>query len=513
MPVSARPAPVVPALLSLAAFAIVAGPAGCTPGGAADAIRPDTPTAGGATGAERRDPAEPCDPAASYEAMVVDLEPEARGDLEVALKQGVVVVKYDCRSLAILPDCELAGDYGYLGMSRKEKVVSLSSADEIKANLPVSGIKFLADLEAGLTRGQSLNVAMVMVGKRTTARKLAATDELDGDCAGATHFIRDATVGAFAMEAGSSAEVTTAASIFGRGASGASKSSEKVASRDGELEACQAATPDSKAPPGQCQSILRLRLKAIAAAEGAAADRAEVDVASCPPGTVMAGGVCQEPEPDRPHQCKLGDADGCRAMCERGDAPSCYILGSMQRAGLGAGRDLAAAAANMERACEGEVWPACTELAGLHRRKEIKAASLDRAAELAARACDAGHGLGCVEHGLVLVAGEEAGRGAKGKGRAGAEQAVYRFRKACYGGEFEGCAWLGSLYGEGTGGVSRSPKLAAKFLEKACKEGSPLGCHLLAEAVRAGKGTKKDQKRAAELAEKACRGGHQPACR
>jgi uncharacterized protein len=481
----------------------------CMPGSAADTVRSAPPTAAGAIDG---DAPKSCDPDASYDPLVVDLEPEDRGDLEIALKQGVVIVGYDCQSVTLLPDCSLEGEYGYIGMSRKENVVSLRSADEVTANMPFTGTKLLGDLEAGLARGQSLDVAMVMIGKRAAAVRAPSLADLEGDCDGATHYVRDATLGAFAMQSSSSAEVKTAASIFGRGAAGASASSESIGSRDGELEACEQARPDANTPPAQCQSVLRLRLKNLRRDDPAApSERLELEVASCPPGTVVVDGVCQVPEPDRPHQCEVGDADSCRAMCERGDAASCYVLGSMHRTGFRAPIDLGAAAELLDRACAGEVWAACADLAGLHLRGEVQGHSAARAAELAAIACDAGFGPACVEHGLALLALEdEAPRAGRNREE---NQAIYRFRRACYGGEYEGCTWVGAMYADGRGGVRNNPRIAARFFEKACKEGSALGCHRLAEAVAAGVGTARDPARAAELHDKACRGGHQPACR
>ena len=138
---------------------------------------------------------------------MVDWKPEQRGDLEIAMSEGVAVVAYDCSGMKLLKDCHLNGSYGYLGMTRKEQVVRLSDSDEVRANLPLSGVKLSAELK----RGASLDVAMVMVGKRRTTWREPTKTDLQGPCDGATHFVRAATVGAFVMETGTKAKAQVVA--------------------------------------------------------------------------------------------------------------------------------------------------------------------------------------------------------------------------------------------------------------------------------------------------------------
>ena len=119
------------------------------------------------------------------------------------------------------------------------------------------------------------------------------------------------------------------------------------------------------------------------------------------------------------------------------------------------------------------------------------------------KACQAGDGMGCVELGVAMLDNNKLAGGAQ-----------YAFRRACYGGgEFEGCTWLGTLYVEGKGGMSVSPKVGAKFFEKGCKEGSARACGALGELYKAGKGVDKDPAKAKELFAKACNAGDDKACR
>src|SRR5689334_7126808 len=57
----------------------------------------------------------------SSEPLVVDLQPEQRGELEIAMREGVAAVHYDCKQpLKVLRDCKIAGDYGFKGMQTKQ---------------------------------------------------------------------------------------------------------------------------------------------------------------------------------------------------------------------------------------------------------------------------------------------------------------------------------------------------------------------------------------------------------
>lgn len=469
--------------------------AGCPAGGAAEKIRSDQPTVDD----NKQVAPEECDTTKSYEALAVDWEPEVRGDLEVAMKQGVAVVAYDCNSIRLLADCTMDGSYGFIGMTRKEKVVSMQDSDEVKANLPMSGVKFLAKIGGEIKRGTSLDAAMVMIGKNNSGRKRADRSELDEDCEAATHFVRSATLGAFVLATSSSADAKVAANFFGDQGGGAGSASEKkVHNKDGDLDDCKAAKPDANKPPAQCGAVLRLSLKPIKSRGGVDKDVA-VDVPSCPGGTVMTDAGCEKPEPDKPYQCELGDSDTCEQQCKKGHAGSCYVLGSMLYQGLGGRKDWERAASVLVKGCDGDSAEACRVAGAMYSTGQGVDKDAKRAESMLTKSCDGGDALGCVELGKHMLARKNG-------------DAQYVFRRACYGGEYEGCTWLGTMRQDGLGGMRKNPKLANKFFEKGCKEGSALACYKLAANTRAGKGTNKDKARAKQLFEKACAAGHEPAC-
>src|SRR5262249_36633378 len=154
---------------------------------------------------------------------------------------------------------------GFIGMTRREQVVRLANADEVAANLPLSG----ASISGELQRGATLDIAMMIVGKKRTTWDTPTRDDLKGSCDGASHFVRGAIVGAFAMGTGSEAKVRAAAEIFGASASAGSSSSKQTQNRDGDITDCQKATPDAPSAPPQCGAPIRLVLAPIGKGGGA----------------------------------------------------------------------------------------------------------------------------------------------------------------------------------------------------------------------------------------------------
>ncbi len=324
-------------VLALGAFTALDG---CGVGGAGAAVRPKEATAAEGLGEG------PCREAeSSGEPLVVDWKPEQRGDLELMMKENVAIVSYSCKGFKLLKDCKVDGTYGFLGMSKKEQVVKLNNADEVKANLPLGGIGIAGSISAEMARGSTLDVAMIMIGKIKTTWTKVQADELKGECAGATHFVKGAMVGAFAMQTGTKGQVKTAAQMFGASASGASSSEKNVQNKDGDVSDCAKSTPDDKKAPSQCQAFIRLELKGItpkaaAPAAGAAAaapppeskpagNDIAVAEATCPKGLVMSEGKCTEPKSAAAYLCNPSKASECEEQCGKGNAPSCGAAGSL----------------------------------------------------------------------------------------------------------------------------------------------------------------------------------------
>jgi hypothetical protein len=218
-------------------------------------VRPEAPTAAEATG-------ERCDPKAEVSNVyVVDLPPERRSDLELALgNENLAVVSFSCDQLKVLKTCRAVGRYEFRGTSPKERVLSLESGDQIRAALPLGGAGIAATFEASASTGTKFDLGLVIVGQQIGSAPSFSRAELTGMCEGATHVVTGAKLGAFAMGTSAKAELKSAAELFGAGVGASSMASKLAKSRDGSLEACAAASTTDTTPPKHCDALLALEL-------------------------------------------------------------------------------------------------------------------------------------------------------------------------------------------------------------------------------------------------------------
>ena len=138
-------------------------------GQGARALRPDSPTFASATHSSSCVISE-----GRNEPFIVDWPADKRSDLEVAVKQKIPVVAYDCDHLRVLPDCELGGGYQFIGVTEKEEVIQLEDSDEVRGNLPFSGAGLVAKAGAELQRGSTIDIAYAIIGKRVSSRPRVA---------------------------------------------------------------------------------------------------------------------------------------------------------------------------------------------------------------------------------------------------------------------------------------------------------------------------------------------------
>jgi uncharacterized protein len=437
------------------------GAHGCKAGRAGKVVTPPPPSAGEAMGELE------CQAGQSRaEPLVVDWGSDDRADLEVAMRDGLALAAYDCNSFRVLDRCRARGGYGFAGVSRKEDVVQITGRDELHANLPLGKV----ELSAVIDRGATIDVALVTVGKhRTSAFQVARTD-LEGDCAGATHYVSSALVGAFAMGTGTRGEVGTVAQLFGLAEAGASSTNErKSLNRDGDLEACTAANPNDPAPPAQCQSILRVELVSLVDApveppSGGGQAPPEPVQPVCPAGFVLEGNKCTLTKQAKAYCCAPDDAKECTAQCEAGNAESCHNLAILTRNGkVGGTPDREAATALFEKACDGGHAAACPMVAyTLDWKTEGK-----RVAELLGRACDGDDAMSCRSLGSELIRGElmpkDTGRG---------EQLLTR---ACALSERFACGKLAWFLWQG----KKQPKPALEVVKADCERGNGESCSIV----------------------------------
>lgn len=479
---------------------------GC--GGVHDAMRPDQPAAAQATGhAQLKAVDGPSTP------LVIDWQPEQRADLEEAVHDGVAIVRWDERGMALLKRCRLAGSYGYLPVQTKRDVVRLETADDVKANLPLGGAGIASTIGGGFAQGTTLDIALAIVGKRRTTWNDVSRDDMTGACDGATHYIRAITVGAFAMRTGSRAKAAVAAQIFGAGLSAGTGSDKNVQSQDGKLDACEAATGEETKPPGQCAAVLRLELEPLSKGGGTKAPApaatpttkpptktpevaAEV-VEGCPAGFVFTEGACKTAATvaDRPHACVPTEPEDCDAQCTKGDAASCDRVGSLILAGKVGAPDPERASVAFQKSCDGGYASGCANL-GIRLAVGAKPDPAKAAAALQ-KGCALGSARACGVMGDAALTGAF---GAKDPALA-----LKYLVKGCDGGNYSACTNAGFLYAGGTTAVARDDAKALEYGKRACFGGEPVACGNAGYKIELGESVAPNPALALALYDRGCR--------
>jgi TPR repeat protein len=419
--------------------------------------------------------------------FIVDWKAEDRGDLEEAIADGVAVVAFDAQGLRLLKRCHLKGDYGYLPLEPKQDVVRFDSARDVQANLPVGGAGLVAKIGGGFAAGKTLDLAYVMIGKRRTTWTDPTSEDLDGKCEGATHYVRAMTIGAFAMTTGSRQKAHAAAEVFAVSAGGSTSTSSEVATTDGNLTACMGANADSEKPPAGCRSLLRLELEPIVRGDGAKArpavtaapaeDKPKARVEArraidCGPGMAFVDGKCTAgaAAAEAPRFCDPKSFADCDAQCQRGDAPSCDQAGYLMATGAAGPVDDARANALFEKACNADVMNACVNL------------------------------------GLRQLLGTSA--------KMASARGLLPLDRACKSGEARGCSIVGDALFVGLAGVPKDPPRALKYYARGCDGGDTGACTNLGVLYLGAGGADVpiDRRKALELSTRACFGGDSTAC-
>lgn len=455
-----------PALRSLVLLIVAA--CGGSRGG--EVVRPADPKASEALGEA---PVE-CKGDLGYgEPFVVDWSSTQRLDLEVAMKTGLVPVRYTCEELRVVKGCKIRGDYAFAGVSRKEDLIRIENAADVRANFRVN----VAKLEAAMTRGSTIDLALVLVGKQSSTASTVTRDVLEGStCDEATHVVGGVAVGAFAMATGSAGQVSAAGEIFKLGGASAESSSNKQAlSRDGDVAACAGTSPNDAQPPDQCRSAIRVELlPLVARKEGEAAPPSPPPEAlppdPCQKGFVQVKGKCTRERADTGRQCEYNGAD-CEAQCERGNLASCYNFIYM-----------------------------------------LTNKDNPRAAALSAKICAEDYAPGCDRHAFFQVYGVDS--------KATAESVaagMQEFERNCLDrGYADSCAQAGRLYlaEGGPAGIKRDPKKAADLYARGCALGDGINACIDGATLHAeGKLVKKDLAAARRLWERGCTARVGKACR
>lgn len=294
--------------------------------GGMNPVQPKDMTAGMAAGEGIK-----CNDAAlADEAMtfVVDWKDGQRAALESAMGKGVAVVKYSCNGVKVLPACRVRGDYGYAGSTQRKKVINMK--DAVQAQAQFGGRHIGASFQGQFAQGRSLSLAYTTVGASSTTVTTVDKSMLTGRCKGATHFVYEAEVGAFAVATTSKGEASAFGEVFGQGsASGATASGKSAMTADGNIKACSRASKKDTDSVADCSAIVRISLLPVEAKGGGRKSVGVPDVRSCPPGYVYTDDECVPKAEASTFLCDKSDYQQCFTQCAKGHMGSCGRLGLM----------------------------------------------------------------------------------------------------------------------------------------------------------------------------------------
>jgi hypothetical protein len=359
--------------------------------------------------------------------LIVEWPSSDRLELETKTRKGLVVVRYVGCEMAVLGRCSVPSKYNYLGGTRKEDRVEMKDADDLYANLPIGA----ARLEGKLQRSGRLIVNMNLVGRYEAERPNVRADELEGDCAGATHFVYGITVGAFDFYAGGEANIGGSASVGSVGVGGHSEAQRETLAKDGDVVACEKAAPGDKEPPAQCGALIRIEVVAL----GDQKKR----VAACPTGSQWDGEHCVRPTMVSQGECPGGsrwDGSKCIASVDTRCADGTHF----------------------------ETGAGCVADVATHRLTPASGSQ-------ATTASDAARELG-------VQSNAECRESAKVAGSYDFEDCTAR----CNAGGARACYRLGEMYRKGDG-VQRDPERGVSLLRRSCSLGDSYGCTRL-QALR-----------------------------
>lgn len=436
--------------------------------------------------------------------MVVDWTPDDRASLEMRATRGAILVKISDAGIEPLWDCTVpdGSRYEYTGVSPKHDHVSARSDAELAANFPMG----FARLRSIVRSGQAVSADIRMIGVAELNRLSVSGAGLPPPCSGATHFVKELTIGGFQF--GSSA-VREASAGAGVGDVGGDVGTSGISSRltaEGDFKVCEEADPDSRSAPSRCKGILRIRLVPL--------DRDANEVQTmCGAGMRWDGTSCIQPAPPpgvaakaspaptrvRAYECRKGDVAECVTQCRNGSASSCTFAGqAMAENRQGTLEDVKAL---FRAACDGEHWEGCSGLGDVFVAEQ----KATEAALLHGTACLNGFSGGCTNYGVAAYFGY-------GGLRQDRALAFKLWERACRLGDFVACANAGVVVNKGEAGIPRDPTAARRLFDVSCKNGKAGGCTNLAFMFELGLGGPRDPNEALKLFAGACEQHNPAAC-
>ena len=210
-----------------------------------------------------------CKPKSAPRPFIIDWDATEQSSFQAHAQSDVVVVRYHGCSLEVLEGCRddsVKGSFGsYKSIewtSGGREAIDIRSNVDLYAKLPLG----VAALGGRVDKGEAFHMEYFVAGTRTASRDHVYTSELAQNpaCAGATHFVYQYNLGAFALASMSKLKSEVGGGYFGFGAGGGNSNETSADKKGGALSAC---TEDSAKEVDDCKVPIRLTLREISEGE------------------------------------------------------------------------------------------------------------------------------------------------------------------------------------------------------------------------------------------------------
>ena len=180
--------------------------------------------------------------------LIVEWPATRKVTLDGVSRKGVVIVALSGCDLTVVTGCHAAGGYEANDSKPDHQHIEMKDEHDLFAFMPIAPPKIGATLRSG----KSLVLDYTIAG----ARSFSGTSvKPEGDCTGATHYVKRIELGAYTLDTKASAEAGVNADLGGLGAGGLHQESDQRHKGSGDPARCES---DPKS--AGCDAPVRLEL-------------------------------------------------------------------------------------------------------------------------------------------------------------------------------------------------------------------------------------------------------------
>jgi hypothetical protein len=206
-----------------------------------------------------------CNPKNHLRPFIIEWDGTDMSSFEAYAASDIVVVRYEGCDMQVLDECRNDSIRGSQGAYKavdwttgQLEKMQIANEGELYAKLPLGS----ASLGGRVAGGEKFMMEYYVAGTRTATRAAVYREDIAANpgCEGATHFVYNYNLGAFALGTTKKFEAEAGVSAFGFGTGGKTSSNSQVDKKGGDLGVCKS---DSATEVAGCKAPIRLTLRAI----------------------------------------------------------------------------------------------------------------------------------------------------------------------------------------------------------------------------------------------------------